>query len=112
MSTLVTDARRAAVQATGVLINERDFTVCLADGRKIAVPYRCFPRLAKASRKERCHFELYAEGKMLHWPEIDEDIEVQHVVESRMPVKEGRRHSAVAETHAEYKAGGRRRGGG
>jgi hypothetical protein len=39
---------------------------------------------------------------MLHWPEIDEDIEVQHVIEGRMPVKEGAYTSAVAEPRSSY----------
>ncbi len=39
---------------------------------------------------------------MLHWPEIDEDIEVKHIVEGRMPIKEPARAMAVAETRGTY----------
>ena len=91
-------------------MGEDEFTVCLADGRRIAVPYRCYPRLEKANRMQRSHFEVYAGGKMLHWPEIDEDIEVQHIVEGRMPVKKGREVLAVAEHRVDYAARPRRRG--
>ncbi len=56
-------------------------------------------------KSERSHFEVYAEGRMLHWPELDEDIEVQHIVGGQMPVKLSGTVSAVAEPHAEYGAG-------
>jgi hypothetical protein len=40
---------------------------------------------------------------MLHWPEIDEDIEVQHIIEGRLPVKEEPAHAlAVAESRVRY----------
>ena len=54
------------------------------------------------SGMQRSHFEVYAGGKMLHWPEIDEDIEVQHIVEGRMPVKKGRSVMVVAEERGSY----------
>jgi len=75
----------------------------LSDGRQISVPYYCFPRLEAATPGQRAHFEMLAGGRMLHWPEIDEDIEVQHIVEGRMPVKkEPVRASAVAESPTKY----------
>ena len=45
----------------------------------------------------------FSDGRMLHWPEIDEDIEVRHIVEGRMPVKEGTCVSAVAEPRGTYR---------
>jgi len=41
---------------------------------------------------------------MLHWPEIDEDIEVAHILEGRMPVKENSLTMAVAESPSRYGA--------
>ncbi len=90
------------VRATGVVIGNEVFTICLSDGRQISVPYRCFPRLDSATAQQRAHFEVYAGGRMLHWPEIDEDIEIQHIVEGRIPVKNLVRASAVAESPAKY----------
>lgn len=89
--------------AIGLIIGTDDFTVCLTDGRRIAVPYGCYPRLERATMWERDHFEVHADGRMLHWPDIDEDIEVQHIVEGRMPVKKGRDLMAAAEGHATYR---------
>ena len=87
-------------RAIGLIIGVEVFTVCLSDGRQISLPYHCFPRLDAATPQQRAHFEVYAGGKLLHWPEIDEDIEVQHIVEGRMPVKEPARASVVAESRA------------
>jgi len=100
MNTLSNKTNDSAAVAAGVVIGEREFVVCLRDGRRLAVPYRCFPRLARASSRQRAHFEVYAGGRMLHWPEIDEDIEVVHILEGRMPVKE--KHLAVAESRTPY----------
>ena len=90
-------------QAVGIVIGTEVFTVCLSDGRQISVPYYCFPRLDAATPQQRGHFEVLAGGRMLHWPEIDEDIEVAHVVAGRMPVKKERsRTIGVAESRTKY----------
>lgn len=60
-------------RATGLVIGEDESTVCLADGRRGTVPYHCYARLENANRIQRSHFEVYVGGKMLSWPEIDED---------------------------------------
>ena len=89
-------------RAVGLVVGNETFTICLADGRQVSVPYRCFPRLDAATAQQRAHFEVYAGGRMLHWPEIDEDIEVRHVLEGRMPVREPAYASAVAEARPKY----------
>jgi hypothetical protein len=89
-------------RAVGLIIGTDVFTVCLLDGRQIVVPFHSFPRLDAATPQARAHFEVYGEGRMLHWPEVDEDIEVQHIAEGRMPVKELARAAAVAESRTEY----------
>jgi len=90
-------------RAIGIVIGNEIFTLCLSDGRQISVPYHGFPRLDAATPQQRAHFEVCAEGRMLHWPEIDEDIEVRHIVEGRIPVKKERAHiSAVAESRIAY----------
>ncbi len=85
MNTLVTDPVLA--QACGLFIGQHEFAVLLRDGRRLVVPFACFPRLEHASAEQLRHFELYSDGKMLHWPDLDEDIEVQHLVDGRLPVK-------------------------
>jgi len=46
--------------------------VTLADGRKIATPLDWYPRLMRASPRERGNFELMPMG--IHWPDLDEDL--------------------------------------
>ena len=36
-----------------------------------------FPRLRNATRKQRAHWQLIGDGIGIHWPEVDEDIEVE-----------------------------------
>ena len=63
--------------ATMILFAEDDFTVALADGRRITVPYEWFARLANATKRERETFEFIGNGIGIHWPLIDEDISVE-----------------------------------
>lgn len=51
--------------------------VRLRDGRVISVPLSWFPRLAKASPKDRSVWEESAAGHGIHWPAIDEDLSVE-----------------------------------
>ncbi len=104
MSTSKPKQGASGVRATGLIVADDGFTVCLADGRCISVPFACFPRLAGATRAERAHFEVYADGRLLHWPAIDEDIEVQHILDGRLPVKAPHRVTAVAESRPKYGA--------
>jgi hypothetical protein len=46
--------------------------VTLADGRKIATLLEWYPRLQRASAKERANFEIMPMG--IHWPDLDEDL--------------------------------------
>jgi hypothetical protein len=71
MSTLAikTDERIEAVYFT------RDsIVVDLADGRTISAPLKWYPRLLKATAKEKSHWELCGGGFGIHWPDIDEDL--------------------------------------
>jgi hypothetical protein len=96
-------------RATGLVVGREVFTLYLSEGRTIDVPFACFPRLAVATSKQRAHFEVCAGGRMLHWPEIDEDIEVQHMLKGMTPVKtEPLQASAVAELRTNYKVVGRK----
>jgi len=104
MNTLSSKQMAYTAHATGLVVGDHEFVVCLDDGRRVAVPFRSFPRLARANSKQRAHFEVYAGGRMLHWPEIDEDIEVAHILEGRVPAKENSLTMAVAESPSRYGA--------
>ena len=57
--------------------NEHLF-VRLHDGRSIGIPLWWYPRLLKASARERANYELSPMG--VHWLDIDEDISVASMI--------------------------------
>jgi Protein of unknown function (DUF2442) len=66
----------ASVRAMGVEVTQDALVVSLTDGRKIAVPLACFPRLLHATEAQRNHWTLLGDGVGIHWDEIDEDLSV------------------------------------
>ena len=67
-----TDERVEAVYFT------RDaLVVDLKDGRTISVPLTWYPKLLKATHKERSHWEKCGGGYGIHWPDLDEDLSTE-----------------------------------
>ena len=67
-----TDERVEAVHFT------RDsLVVDLMDGRSISVPLAWYPRLLKATPKQRALWEICGGGYGIHWPDIDEDLNTE-----------------------------------
>jgi hypothetical protein len=50
--------------------------VVLADGREVSAPLQWVPRLLRATAKQRAKWELIGDGIGIHWPLVDEDVEV------------------------------------
>jgi hypothetical protein len=71
------------MRATDLTFKGEYLIVRLEDGRELAVPIAWYPRLAAASQKQRKNFEWTGRGTGIHWPEIDEDLEVQGLMEGR-----------------------------
>jgi hypothetical protein len=68
----MSDARVEAVYFT------RDsLVVDLMNGRTISVLLRWYPKLLKATQKQRSHWEPCGGGYGIHWPEIDEDLSTE-----------------------------------
>lgn len=72
MSTLTSEVR-----AGKVWFDEDNLWVLLTDGRQLAIPLSYFPRLLHASADQQNKFEMSGGGTGLHWPDLDEDISVQ-----------------------------------
>ena len=66
--------------AVGVRCTSSSLVVDLADGRQVSAPLDWFPRLRKASPRQRREFELIGGGIGIHWPSIDEDISVENLL--------------------------------
>lgn len=64
-------------RVTDVACTEDKLIVDLADGRSISVPLAWYPRLLHASPRERDNWEFAGAGFGIHWPDIDEDLNVE-----------------------------------
>ena len=60
-----------------VRFDERRMYVLLQDGREISVPLWWYPRLLRATPEQRDNWQILPFGDALHWPEIDEDLDVR-----------------------------------
>ena len=70
-------------RAEAVEVTEDTLTLDLSDGRTISVPLEWFPRLLKATPKERNNWRLIGKGHGIHWGDIDEDISVEGLLAGR-----------------------------
>ncbi|MGH7557328.1 MAG: DUF2442 domain-containing protein [Gemmatimonadota bacterium] len=57
--------------------------VYLEDGRILSVPLAWYPRLVHGTPEERERYELSGSGHGIHWPDLDEDIRVENLLEGR-----------------------------
>lgn len=73
----MTTSRNSEPRAEKVTVSHDSLTVYLVDGRKLEVPLVWFPRLCKATASQRKKYELLGHGLGIHWPEIDEDISIE-----------------------------------
>jgi len=65
------------ISATRLDFDESMMRVDLSDGRKLGVPLAYFPRLMRATPKQRMQYEISGNGTGLHWDALDEDISVE-----------------------------------
>jgi hypothetical protein len=68
------------VNATAVSVAGDRLVVTLSDGRVIIVPLGWFPRLIEASPRERRNYQLIGNGTLIHWPDVDEDVDVPNLL--------------------------------
>jgi hypothetical protein len=57
--------------------------VALADGREVSIPLAWFPRLQKATAKQRKNWRLIGGGVGIHWESVDEDISVESLLSTK-----------------------------
>ena len=71
-------------RATRVWVDNGQVCIQLSDEREIRFPAAKNPRLRKGSPEEVAHVELICAGSGLHWPDLDEDLSVQGIIEGRI----------------------------
>ena len=69
--------------AQRVVISEHALTVDLGDRRSITAPIEWYPRLARATPRERNNWHLIGGGFSIHWEDINEDISVEDLLAGR-----------------------------
>lgn len=66
--------------ASRVWFDDVNMWVELTDGRTLGVPLAYFPRLQRATPRQRARFEMSGGGTGLHWDALDEDVSVPGLV--------------------------------
>jgi hypothetical protein len=66
--------------ATAVRCDERWLIVTLSTGREVRAPLADYPRLAQATPDQRMNARIEGHGTSIHWPDVDEDIGVDHLL--------------------------------
>lgn len=69
--------------AIDVTVTEDLLTFELKDGRRISAPVAWYPRLSAGTPGERSNWQLIGRGTGIHWPDLDEDISVDGLLEGR-----------------------------
>jgi hypothetical protein len=79
MSTL---ASKPVADAVDVKCTDDELIVTLVDGRRVSAPLAWFPRLLRATPKQRANWRLIGRGIGIHWDDVDEDISVRSLLAS------------------------------
>ncbi len=72
------------VQATRVWYEGGQVCLRLADEREIRVPAARNRRLQRGTPEQIARVELICGGTGLHWPELDEDLSVEGILNGRI----------------------------
>lgn len=83
----VSEARLREARGRDVALSDEALSVDLADGRTIRVPLAWFPRLAHGSELQRSNWRFMGGGEGIHWPDLDEDIRVENLLQGRGSVE-------------------------
>lgn len=59
-----------------IKVTDKALIIYFVDGRRLDVPLRWFPKLLKASPRQKNKYRLIGNGVGIHWPDIDEDLSV------------------------------------
>ncbi len=60
-----------------VQLTDDELSVILMDGRKITAPLAWYPRLIKATKRQRKNWQIVGGGYGIHWPDLDEDLSTE-----------------------------------
>ena len=72
---------KAGERVLDVRVTEDTISVDLYDGRTITAPLAWFPRLLHATPGQRANWRVAGAGYGIHWPDIDEDLSTQGLLQ-------------------------------
>jgi len=81
MSTLTSETQEPQIQK--ISFEGGLMRVVLDDRQQIMVPVKLYPRLHFATAAERRNFRLIAHGRGIHWPDLEEDISLDGLLQRR-----------------------------
>jgi Protein of unknown function (DUF2442) len=76
-----TSEPKAGERVLDVRVTEDTISVDLYDGRTITAPLAWFPRLLHATPEQRANWRVAGAGYGIHWPDIDEDLTTQGLLQ-------------------------------
>jgi hypothetical protein len=76
-----TSVPKPGERVVDVRSDDDTLSVELADGRTITVPLAWYPRLLDATPAERGNWQRCGGGFGIHWPDVDEDLSTQGLLE-------------------------------
>ncbi|MCB0122312.1 MAG: DUF2442 domain-containing protein [Caldilineaceae bacterium] len=71
-------------------VTDSALNVYLTDGRLLSCPLAWFPRLMHGTAAERNTYELSGDNTVIHWPMLDEDIELSRLFQGGKSVESER----------------------
>ena len=72
---------KAGERVMDVRVTDDTISVDLYDGRTITVPLAWYPRLLHATPAQRANWRVAGAGYGIHWPDVDEDLSVQGLLQ-------------------------------
>ncbi len=72
---------KSGERVSDVRFTDDTISVDLFDGRTITAPLAWFPRLLHAAPKQRANWRIAGGGYGIHWPDIDEDLSTQGLLQ-------------------------------
>ncbi len=79
-----TSVRKSGILAD-ICFGQGRMVLKFVDGRELSVPLANFPRLAGASEQELNDWRLIGSGVGIHWPQLDEDLSIQKLLDPNSP---------------------------
>lgn len=99
-STATNTAVIQRVEVTG-----HEIAVLLSDGRSVHVPLVWYPRLSHGLPADRQVHQLIGCGLGIHWPELDEDISLENILQGQASGESEQSFTRWTDWYARRRAG-------